>query len=116
MSTFSKTSAHSYFFNYTALFVFPTDLLEIGVEVGSGLGLAIVTVSHWEGHLDNRSNVSCIRRVPECASMTVWYVSAWPRFLSVCVLAEFACHLAGGERENKLPPFLGLEVITGLVK
>lgn len=75
-------------------------------------------MSHRKGHLNNRSdvslldvflNVTCVMRismapVPLCFSVCV------------CVLAEFACHLAAGERENKLPPFLGLEVITELVE
>lgn len=100
---------------YTALYVFPENLLEICVKVGWSLELVVVTVSHRKGNLNNWSNCSLL---DVFLNVTVWCVSAWPRCLcvSVCVLAEFACHLAGGERENKLPPFLGLEVITGLVE
>lgn len=59
-----------------------------------------------------RSKISSISCVPKYACMTVECVTMAP--VPPCVLAGFPCHLAAGERENKLPPIFGRGVITGL--
>lgn len=45
---------HSHTFITTVLYVFPEHLLEVCVNVGIGSGLAVVTVSQWDGRLNNR--------------------------------------------------------------
>lgn len=70
--------------DYTALYVFPEDLLEICVKVDWSLELVVVTVSHRKGNLNNWSNCSLL---DVFLNVTVGCVSAWPRCLcvSVCV-------------------------------